>query len=133
MSRGRAGGVAWVVCPPPWWCCVQGACAVPCFCSGLFRSGGWSLWSLCILLSRICPNCACTQLFLIPYSFFVFCRSRRRLSRCENCGTAAEGPRSQPVSFPARDSTPLFLRGKGLKVSSSETLPPGWAADPSVF
>ena len=19
-----------MVCPPPWWCCVQGACAVPC-------------------------------------------------------------------------------------------------------
>lgn len=28
---GQAGGVAQVVCPPPWWCCVQGPCTVPCF------------------------------------------------------------------------------------------------------
>ena len=25
------------------------------------------------LLSRIGPNCTCIQLFLAPYSFFVFC------------------------------------------------------------
>lgn len=25
------------------------------------------------LLSRICPGCACTQLFLVPYRFLVFC------------------------------------------------------------
>ena len=31
---------------PFWWCCVQGSCAVPCFCSRLFRSGRWSFWSL---------------------------------------------------------------------------------------
>ena len=24
-SRGLAGGVTWVVCPPPCWCCVQGS------------------------------------------------------------------------------------------------------------
>ena len=24
VSRGRAGAVAEVVCPPLWWCCVQG-------------------------------------------------------------------------------------------------------------
>ena len=27
-------------------------------------------WSFFHLLSRICPNCAHTQLFLAPYSFF---------------------------------------------------------------
>ena len=38
----------------------------------------WQLgfWSFCILLSIICPNCACTHLFLVPHSFFVFCCSR---------------------------------------------------------
>ena len=28
--------------------CVQRACAVPCFCSWLFRSDSWVFWSLCI-------------------------------------------------------------------------------------
>lgn len=28
---GGAGGVAWVVSLWPWWCCVQGSRAVPCF------------------------------------------------------------------------------------------------------
>ena len=49
-------------------------------------------------MTRICPNCSCTQLFLVPYSFFVFCCSRRCLSRCKHCSTAAKGPRSQTVS-----------------------------------
>ena len=40
------------------------------------------LVSLC-LLSRICLNCACMQLFLVPYSFFVFCCSKRGMSRCK--------------------------------------------------
>ena len=65
----------WLRCVahPLWWCCVQGACAVPHICSqhpvfapgsskvavrffGLFISFG----------SRIRPNCTCTQLFLVP-------------------------------------------------------------------
>ena len=53
---------------------------------------------------RICPNCSCTQLFLVPYSFFVFCCWRRGVSRCKHCSKGAhvpaKGPRSQPVSFP---------------------------------
>ena len=53
------------------------------------------------LLLIICPNiAACVQLFLVPYSFFVFCCSRRRLSRCKHCRVLE--PRSQlvSVSFP---------------------------------
>ena len=38
-------------------------------------------WSL---LSRICPSCTCTQLFLVPNSFFVSCCSRRGVSRCKH-------------------------------------------------
>ena len=71
-----------MVCLPFWWCCVQEACAstafdplrllsTPCFCSMLFRSGIWAVWSFCIL-SIICPNCSCRQLFLVSYSLFVF-------------------------------------------------------------
>ena len=63
-----------------------------------FRSGSWAFWSLRIF-SRICPNCACTQLFSVPYRFFVFCCMRRCLSRCKHCSTAAEGRTSQPVSM----------------------------------
>ena len=73
MSRGRARGVAWVALVV----LSAGACAlpcfVPCFCFRLFRSDNWNLLVFfCILLSRICPSYACTQLFLAPCSFFVF-------------------------------------------------------------
>ena len=54
----------------------------PCCCPQLFRSNSWSFGSFCFLLSRICLSWACAQLFLVPYSFFVFCCSRRHLSRC---------------------------------------------------
>ena len=33
------------------------------------------------LLSRICPSCACTRLFSVPYGFLVFCCWRRGVSR----------------------------------------------------
>ena len=74
----------------------------------------WQLGFLVSLyvLSRICPNCACRQLFFVPYSFFVFCCSRRGVSRCKHCSTAAKGPRSQPVSLllflPHLDLLPLL-------------------------
>ena len=42
--------------------------------------------------SRICPSCACTQLFLVPYSFFVFCCSRRGVSRCKHCSKGSQVP-----------------------------------------
>ena len=41
----------------------------------------------CILFI-ICPNCACMQLFLVPYSFF--CCSRRLLSRCRHCSKGSQ-------------------------------------------
>ena len=44
------------------------------------------------LLSRICPNCVSMQLFLVPYNFFAFCCSRKGVSRCKHCSTAAKGP-----------------------------------------
>ena len=45
-----------MICPPLSWCCVQGVCTVPYFCSGLFKSGSWDFWSLCIF----CPELALT-------------------------------------------------------------------------
>ena len=35
------------------------------------------------------------QLFLVSYSFFVFCSLRRGVSRCKLCLIAAKGPGSQ--------------------------------------
>ena len=36
-------------------------------CSQLFRSGSWFFWPFCILLPKICLNCACSQfLFELP-------------------------------------------------------------------
>ena len=64
----------------------------PGFSSRFFRSGSWVFWSFCIFWSRICPNCVCTQLFLVACNFFVFCCSRRGLSRCKHCSTVAKGP-----------------------------------------
>ena len=63
----------------------------------LFRNGSWVFLfvCLCIFWSRICPNWGCTQLFLVPHSFFVFCYSRRHVSKCKFCSIAAKGPRSQ--------------------------------------
>ena len=46
--------------------------------------------ALCIFLSIICSSCTCTQLFLVPYSFFVFCCSKRHLSRYQH---SSKGPR----------------------------------------
>ena len=65
-------------------------------CSWLFRSGSWIFFFLVfsIFLSIICPNCTCMQLFLVPYNFFVFCCSRRGLSRCKprSKGSQVPGP-----------------------------------------
>ena len=102
--------------PPLRWCCMQGTFAVPYFFSRpLVLRPALQKWLLgflvsLYLLSRICPNCTCTQLFLVPYSFFVFCCSRRCLSGCKHCSTAAKSPRSQPVSPPGDQSRGLNER-----------------------
>ena len=58
----------------------------------------WSFW---ILLLLICSSCACMQLLLVPYSFFVFCCLRRHLSRCKLCskGFQVLGPSLSHVYF----------------------------------
>ena len=93
-----------MVCTPLWWCCMQGHTQ---YLSALHLFQALQKWQLGFLmpfylLSRICPNCACTQLFLVPFSFFAFCCSRRDVSRYKHCGIATKGPRSQPVSYPLR-------------------------------
>ena len=53
---------------------------------------------LCIFCSRICLNCV-HRVNFVPYSFSVFCSSRRGMYRCKLCSIAAKGPRFQPVSL----------------------------------
>ena len=67
------------------------------------------------VLSRICADGICMQLFLVPYSSLVFCCQRRGLSRCKHCSTAEEDPRPQPVSFPHERLYILILKGKGAE------------------
>lgn len=89
--RGGAGGVAQVVCPSLCGAKCRRAYTVPCFgvTHPVFLLQALQKWQLagfffflCIFWSRICPNCTCTQLFLVPYNFFVSCSSRRGVSRC---------------------------------------------------
>ena len=104
VSRGQAGGVAWVVSHPLGDVVLRGHAQYPAFTSDpLLLLEAFQKWQLgflvsMYLLSRIYSNSTCMQLFLVPYSFFIFCCSRRGVSRCKNCSTAAKGPRSQPVS-----------------------------------
>ena len=97
-DRGLAGGVAQVVCPPLWWWCVQGACAIPCFCSWpLLLLWALQKWQLGFLVSlylscRICPNCPCSAVFSSRW-FFAGVEVR------PGVGTVAKGARSQPISW----------------------------------
>ena len=74
-------------------CPSLGACAVPCFCSQIFRSDNWVFFGLFV---SICPelslNEACAQLFLAPYNFIVSFYLRRGVSRYKLCSTAARVP-----------------------------------------
>ena len=58
-------------------------------------------WPLCVLLAVICPICACEQLFLVPYSFFVSCRWRGGGDACPGVSAQAQGPGSQPARQPS--------------------------------
>ena len=108
-GEGRLGPVlgcraACEVCPAPWWCSVRGSCIVPgCHSSTVLLLPApqkWQLgfWSFGILLSIRCPNCTCTQLFLVPYYFFVFCWLKAVFVQVQALQQRVLGPRSQPVS-----------------------------------
>ena len=80
-----------VLCSPPPTTAPQ--LRIPCLCSQLFRSSSW-VFDLFYLV----PNLSCCthgQLFLVPYSFFVFSCSG---DVCPGVSPAAKGPRFQPVS-----------------------------------
>ena len=89
FANPSGGGVEWRrIC--------TSLAAKTCFYSRLFKSRSWIfLVTFVSFVSRICSNCSCTQLFLVPNSFFVFCCWRRSMSRCKHCYTVAKDPRSQ--------------------------------------
>ena len=64
------------------------------FCSWLFRNGFFCVCVFLYLLSRMCPNCTCMQLCLVPDSFFVFCCWRKCVSKCKHGSKASQVPAS---------------------------------------
>lgn len=72
--------------------------------------------ALCIFLSIICSSCTYTQLFLVPYSIFVFCCSKRHLSRYQHC---SKGPR-----------VPACLTPRSLVALSGFFLNPSFSFEP---
>ena len=53
---------------------------------------GSLFWSFGVLLFTVCPKCSYTQLFLVPYSFFIFCCLRRHLCRFKHCSKGFQVP-----------------------------------------
>ena len=57
-------------------------------------------------LYRICPNFTCTQLFLVPYSFFVFYCLSRCLSRWKRCRKGSQMPAFLNTAQNSRQAKP---------------------------
>lgn len=64
--RGWFGGL-----PPFWWSCVQGSCALLCFCLKHLRSGSWFLYPFCILLF-IVHDLLQMGMYAVVFSLIVF-------------------------------------------------------------
>ena len=67
-----------MICPPLWWCGVQGPCPVPCFCFRLFRSGSWGflvflhLWGFFGLFVSFIQNLPPTAHHTVIFSPIMF-------------------------------------------------------------
>lgn len=75
----------------------------------------WVFWYLVI---HKLPRCACSQLVLVLYDFFVFCSSRRlrHLSRCKHCSGGPQVPACLKTTLKIRDRTErVLLQGVGMK------------------
>ena len=120
---GPEGWLRWFLYPFG----VQEACTVLCFFSQplVFAPSSSEvavrlLWSFCILLSTVCPNCECSQLFLVSYSFFVFCCLGRLLSKCKDC---SKGWQShvllEPITWGKRVDEEMLLLAPWMLVDVS--------------
>lgn len=83
----RPGG-SQVVCPPTWWCCVQGSFTVPCFLLSVPQSGSWILAFL-YLVSIICPNWDQVQLEFLCILLF---QEMTYMCKHDLKGSQAPGP-----------------------------------------
>ena len=96
VSRGEAGRVAgW--CPHPLGSviCRGMSGTLPLLrAHSLFllalSKGSWAFCGVFVSFVQNWTNCKYTQLFLVPYNFFVFCRWWRDSSRCNHCSIAAK-------------------------------------------
>ena len=81
----QAGSFKWSAHPSGGVACRAHAQYLALVLNPLFLSLGLQKWQLSFLvsyylLSRNCPNCACMQLLLVPYSCLIICCSRRGIS-----------------------------------------------------
>ena len=100
---------------PPVMLCAGDHAQDPPFAPGT-SEGTLGSWPFCIFFI-ICPNWPCTHLFLIRSSIFVFCCSRRRLSRCKHCGRESRVP---GPSLSATEDGPVGSAVPGLGQRSSD-------------
>ena len=98
-----------MVCLPLSWCCVQGACTVPCFCSQLFKSSSWVFLDGFRILSIICPNCM-HAVISSPSSLCVLLLEET-LSRCKRCSKGSQVPACLVLSSlgEKRDELAVFI------------------------
>ena len=90
----------------------------------------WQLEFLvfCVFLSRICPNCACMQLLLVPHSSLYFVAWGEV---CPGTSTEVEGPGSQSVSRPCRWPHGKWLK-RWLSLNGSHSHSATWASSKYV-
>ena len=108
VSRGLARRVAWVVCPPFRWCCVQGACTVPCFCYQLpvFAPGSSevAVGLFCGFFVSFVQNLPQLHMHTVTFSPFQFLPVLRFVERCvqvqalQHCSRGSQVPACHPIS-----------------------------------
>ena len=112
---GQVRGVSSVVCPPSWWCCLQGSGAAPCICSRYLRSGSW-FWSFCTFLFIIVPTAYVCS--LVAYNVFILCCLRRCLSRYKHGSKGSQVPDCLTGVFLYLNIFRLFTRVRFIQFSN---------------
>lgn len=115
--RGHAGSLLQVVCPLPSGCCCRDHEQYPAFASDTSEMTVefWVFWYL--VIDKLL-HCACSQLVLVLYDFFVFCSSRRskHLSRRKHCSRGSQVLACLKTTLKIRDrAETVLLHGVGMK------------------
>ena len=108
--------------PPLWQCCVQGACAVPCFCSQLFRNGSWVLLVFLYLVHNLPQlHMHAGSFFFSPLEFLCILLLEETFVQVQALQQRRPGPRFLPVSpgpFPVCSKPLPTTLGAGVVISS---------------